>query len=250
MTVAVVIPCYREQIDRVHKTVESALATRNVTDVIVVDDGCNDQGLGTLVSAMVNVLHLPRNRGCSGALNAGIQDLPDDAIICRLDVGDEFYPGPKARQIDVVLSGQARCSSSPHFDPVAGEFWAVPDNWRRHIYSDSVFTGCTNVYRKDVWLEVGGHDESLRYLADWDFSMKVQYYVGWHMHDEATCAAGMYPDGFSARAQFDPVTKQRRVDDRSKVFERGRVFSHPDAHAHLFNEKWCRKRGLTPLRRK
>jgi glycosyltransferase involved in cell wall biosynthesis len=249
-TVAVVIPCYREQLDRVRRTVKSALDTANVTTAIVVDDGCHDEALDTLSGDDVRVIHLPANGGCSVALNAGIRDLPEDSIICRLDVGDVFYPEAKARQIDVVLSGRARCSSSPHFDPVSGEPWTVSPNWQRAIYTDSVFTGCTNVYRKGVWREVGGHDESLRYLADWDFSMKVQYYVGWHMHDEMTCEAGMYPDGFSARAQLNPVTAKRRIDDRTVAYQRGAVFARPDAHKHLFDPKWCRKRGIEPLRRK
>lgn len=247
MEVATVIPCYREPFERVARAVNSALSVPGMTRVIVVDDGCQDRALDSLPC---EVIHLPANVGCCGALNAGIRSLPEGSIICRLDAGDAFYPEPKARQIEAVTSGRACCSSSPHYDPITGEIWTVPANWARRIYADSVFTGCTNVYRKDVWLEVGGHDESLRYLGDWDFSMKVQYYVGWHMHDEVTCDAGMYPDGFSARAQQDPVTAKRRVDDRSRVFERGRVFSHPDAYGHLYNEKWCRQHGIKPLKRK
>lgn len=246
MEVATIIPCYRERFDRVLRTVESALAVRNVTRVIVVDDGCDDAGLDSLPC---EVVHLSKHGGCSASLNAGIRLLGNDAIACRLDVGDMFYPEPKARQIDSVLSG-VRCSSSTHFDPVTGEDWKVPANWARMIYADSVFTGCTNVYRVDVWREVGEHDETLRYCADWDFSMKVQYHIGWRIHDEVTCEAGMYPGGFSDRAQRDPATKKRRVDDRSAVFARGRILSHPDAHAHLFNEKWCRQRGIEPLKRK
>jgi glycosyltransferase involved in cell wall biosynthesis len=252
--VATVIPCYREQIDRVRRTVESAAA---VGRVIVVDDGCNDETLDLLhdefacmAENAVTVIHLPENGGCSRALNAGIETLSDDAVICRLDVGDVFYPEAKARQIAIVTSGHARCSSSPHFDPVENKTWVLDPHWRQRIYRDSKFTGCTNVYRKDVWREVGGHDESLRYIADWDFSMKVEHYIGWHMHDEATCEAGMYPDGHSARAAQDPVTKQRRLDDQSVVSGRGRALSHPDAYAHLYNEKWCRAHGIKPLRRR
>lgn len=241
--VAVVIPCYREAIDRVARTVESARAVSNVNRIVVVDDGCANlelDGIG------VDVVRLADNRGCSAALNAGIESLPDDAIACRLDVGDEFFADAKARQIDVVLSGTARCSSSPHFDPVSGETWIVPARWRHDIYRDSVFTGCTNVYRKDVWLQVGGHDESLRYCGDWDFSMKVQHAVGWHMHDEATCSAGMFPDGFSARSEGIPRLKKLRADNRTEVTLRGRILSHPDAYKHLRDPGWCRKRGLVP----
>lgn len=240
--VAVIIPCYSEPADRVRRTVESARAVRNVTRVIVVDDGC---GMDDVDGA--EVIRLPENRGCSAALNAGIELLADDAIACRLDVGDVFYPDAKARQIDAVLGG-ARCSSSPHFDPVSGETWKPPALWRRRIYTDSMFTGCTNVYRKDVWREVGGHDESLRYAADWDFSMKVEFYIGWHMHDEPTCEAGMHPGGFTDRSQRDPELSRRRDSDQATVRQRGLIFSHPDRFAHLWNPEWCAKRGIQPLR--
>ncbi len=242
----VVVPCYREKLDRVEATVDSALATRGVDRVIVVDDGCNDEDLDTLG---VDVIHLPGNLGCSGALNAGIAPLADDDIVCRLDVGDHFYPDAKGRQIKVVASGQSRCSSSPHFDPVSGKAWRPPSSWPRRIYADSAFTPCTNVYRVSVWREVGGHDETLRYKADWDFSMKVQYHVGWHMHPEVTCDAGMYPDGFTAQAIQDPAKRAVRDECNRIVSLRGHIFSHPDLHAHLWNEKWCKKRGLTPMMR-
>ncbi len=244
--IAVIVPCYRERFDRVVSTVESALLTRGVDRVIVVDDGCNDPALDELD---VEVIRLRENRGCSGALNAGISLLGDDDIVCRLDVGDHFCPDAKARQLAVVASGQARCSSSPHFDPVADADWRVPDRWERRIFTDSVFTPCTNVYRVSVWREVGGHDESLRYKADWDFSMKVQAYVGWHMHPEVTCDAGMYPDGFTARAVSDPTRSALRDECNRIISARGQALANPDAYAHLFNEKWCRKRGLTPMRR-
>lgn len=249
MIVRVVVPCYREPIEKVRKTVESALATRSVTEAVVVDDGCSDAALDALASDRVRILHLPENRGCSGALNAGIEGLPDDAIVCRLDVGDHFYAEPKARQIDVVLSGQARCSSSPHLDPVSGQVWRIPDRWERRIFTDSCFVPCTNVYRVSVWREVGGHDESLRYKGDWDFSMRVQAYVGWHMHDEVTCDAGMYPDGFTAQAIADPVKRALRDECNRIVYERARALGNPEQFAHLFNERWCRKRGITPMRR-
>jgi hypothetical protein len=112
-----------------------------------------------------------------------------------------------------------------------------------------VFTPCTNVYRVSVWREVGGHDEGLRYKADWDFSMKVEAYVGWHMHDEVTCSAGMFPDGFTAQAIQDPIKREIRETCNRVVSDRGRALSHPDAYAHLFSEKWCKKRGIEPMKR-
>jgi glycosyltransferase involved in cell wall biosynthesis len=244
--VTVVVPCYREPLERVRRTVESALATHGVDRVIVVDDGCAASDLDTLES---EVVHLPERRGCSGALNAGIALLGYDDIVCRLDVGDLFYPEPKARQIAVVASGEVRCSSSPHFDPVLGLPWRVPADWCSRIFFDSCFTPCTNVYRVSVWREVGGHDESLRYKADWDFSLKVQAHVGWHMHDEITCSAGMFPGGFTARALESPIKRQLRDWCNTIVSQRGQALAHPDAFEYLFSDKWCARRGIAPLRR-
>jgi glycosyltransferase involved in cell wall biosynthesis len=247
MTVAVIIPCYREKLERVADTVASARAAAGVGRVIVVDDGYGDTALDSIED--VEVIHLPENRGCSGALNAGISLLSDDDVACRLDVGDHFYPDAKARQIEVVTSGRARCSSSPHFDPVSGERWTVPLDWRDRIFADSVFVPCTNVYRVSVWRQVGGHDEGLRYKADWDFSMKVEAYVGWHMHAEVTCSAGMFPDGFTAQALQDPVKRVVRDTCNRIVSDRGQALMHPDAFGHLFSEKWCARHGIAPMRR-
>jgi glycosyltransferase involved in cell wall biosynthesis len=238
--VATIVPCYREPLERVRRTVESALQFGRV---IVVDDGCGD---ATLDALPCDVLHLPDNGGCSAALNAGISLLHDDDIAMRLDVGDVFYAQAKERQIQAVTSGGALCSSSPHFDPVSGTEMHPPPNWQRRIYADCVFTGCTNVYRVSVWRDVGGHDETLRYCADWDFSMKVQHHVGWHMHDEPTCEAGQHAGGLTDRGQRDP----RRGSDHAVVAERGRALANPDAYAHLYNERWCRHKGIKPLKRK
>jgi glycosyltransferase involved in cell wall biosynthesis len=232
--VAVIVPCFREPFERVLRTVESALP---IGRVIVVDDGCHDAALDALPC---EVIHLSENGGCSRALNAGIEALPESAIVCRLDVGDAFYPEAKARQIAALT-----CSSSPHFDPVSGLVMSPPANWRCRIYTDCVFTGCTNVYPKAIWREVGGHDESLRYCADWDFSMKVQHHAGWRIHDEVTCEAGQHAGGLTDRGQSDP----RRARDHAVVAERGRALANPDAFAHLYNERWCHKRGLVPLKR-
>lgn len=245
--VAVIIPCFKEAKDRVQRTVDSALAVPNVDLVIVVDDGgdCGFVPVGLRPDRRLEGMSLSRNLGPAGALNAGIRMLTEDAVICRLDVGDVFYPEAKAAQIETVLSGEFLCSSSPHFDPVAARVWMPPADWERHIYRDSVFTGCTNVYRKEVWKEVGGHDESLRYLADWDFSMKVQHAIGWDLFPEATCEAGMHPGGYSDRAQRSAATKMQRVEDHARVARRGRRLSHPDAFRHLSDPRWLAKRGLS-----
>jgi hypothetical protein len=219
--VVTVIPCYREPIDEVRKSLESALA----------------------VSDHVRIIHADTNGGPGAALDIGTRAAPEGSIICRLDVRDCFYPEAKLRQIETVRSGRCRASASYHFDPVTNSVHVPPPKWQTRIYTDSVFTQISTVYERSVWEEIG-IDATLRWAEDWLFLLRVQHYIGWSLFPEVTCSAGMFAGGHTDRGGSS------RDLDRVRVVEMGRILSHPDAYAHLYNEKWCRKRGITPLKRK
>lgn len=246
--VVVVMPCYREPIGEVRRSLDSALAVSNVTGAIIVDDGAHDEALDDLSDERVTVIHTDANGGPSAALNAGIASTPPDSVICRLDVRDVFYPEAKARQIEAVLSGACRASCSPHFDPVTGEIFIPPADWRSRIYTDSCFTGVSTVYERSVWEEVG-IDTSFRWAEDWRFSLLIEHLVGFDMFPEVTCSAGMFPGGHTD-CVGDREKYKRRQADRARVLDLGRSLSHPDQYAHRYNAEWCAKRGLEPLRRR
>lgn len=253
--VYVVIPCYREPLDEVRRSVQSALDVPiDGLRVIVVDDGCNDESLDVLHDEYacldenaVTVIHRAENGGPSAALDTGIRATPSDAVICRLDVRDEFYPEPKARQIETVLNEHA-ASCSPHFDPVENRVFQPADNWRQRIYTDSCFTGVSTVYRRSVWERVG-IDTSFRWAEDWRFSLLIEHLVGFDMFPEVTCSAGMFPGGHTD-CGGDRAKRKLRDADRARVLELGRALSHPDEYAHLYSDKWCQKHGKVPLRRR
>lgn len=245
--VVVVMPCHREPIAEVQKSIDSALAVPiEGIRVTLVDDGTGREDLDALGSDRVTVIHRDTNGGPSAALDTGIASTAPGSVICRLDVKDEFYPEPKARQIETVLRG-IPASCSPHWDPVRNYEHHPPPDWRKRIYSDSCFTGVTTVYRRDVWERVG-IDTSIRWAEDWRFSMLIEHIVGFDLFPEVTCSAGMYAGGHtdctSNRAKYDA-----READRARVVTLGRALSHPDAYAHLYNPKWCAKRGIEPLKR-
>ncbi len=265
--ICAVIPCYREKLDRVRRTVESALATEGIDSVLIVDDGCNDRDLDQLTvieeetagwesvepdddyepkrqtASRVRVLHLPANVGPSAAMNAGCEALPHGAIICRIDVGDVFHPEAKARQIATVKAG-ARASFSPHLNAVTDNVFQPPANYASRIYFDGAFCICTAVFHRSVWVEVGGFDPDLRYGDDWDFSMRVQHAIGWTKFDEVTCEAGAFPDGYSARAKLNPATKARQAADTQRCLDKALAMRHPSAAAHFSDPTWRRKHGL------
>lgn len=239
------MPCHREPIEAVVESLESALALDGAT-ISIVDDGTRRADLDALSSPRVRIIHRSENGGPSAALNDGIAAAAPGSIICRLDVRDVFYPDAKMRQIETVQRGvQASCS--PHFDPMIDRVHTPPDNWRQRIYTDSCFTTVTAVYHRSVWERVG-MDVSIRWAEDWRWALLVEHTIGWDLFPEVTCSAGMYPGGHS-----DCAGNQRKHDERTvhvaQVLELARALGNPEMYAHLYSEKWCKKRGRTPLPR-
>lgn len=238
--VVVVIPCFREPLDEVAASLESALAVAD--RVIIVDDGAGQYELDDLRSDRVEVWHRNMNGGPAAALDDGIAAAPEDSIICRLDVRDRFYPDEKARQIETLRRGECRASASPHFDPVAGKVH-TPKDWETRIYYGSQFTQVSTAFHHSVWREIG-IDTSFRWAEDWRFCMLVQHHIGWSIFPEVTCSAGMFPGGYTDRGG------PGRDADRKRVYEMGQHLGKPEKFAHLYNPRWCASRGLTPLKRK
>lgn len=241
--VIVVIPCYREQLEEVAKSIESALSVPNVTSAIVVDDGAEQDELDALAGDRVRVLHRAVNGGPAAALDDGIRAAPAGSVICRLDVRDRYYPEVKARQIETVLSGARRASASPHYDPVKGAVHEPHEKWASLIYSVSQFTQISTVFERAVWEEIG-IDTSFRWAEDWRFCMLVQHHIGWDMFPEVTCSAGMFPGGYTDRGG------PGRDSDRKRVYALGQALGRPERYAHLYNPEWCARRGIVPLKRK
>ncbi len=243
--VFVIMPCFNEDPVRVMRSVESALATPGVDRVRVVDDG-SAIPLELPPTDRVVVIRRGNNGGPSAALNSGIRTLPQDAIVCRLDVGDTFYPDVKGKQIEEVRSGRARALFAWHYDPVRN-FTRKPDaNWQRNVFIDNQFGSTTSVFERSVWEEVGGFDDSVRWTDDWRFAVKVQFLVGWSEFAEVAGEHGMYPGGHSD-VDGDPVRKAARAKDYTATVELARALGNPRAYRYLFDPKWCRKRGLVPL---
>lgn len=238
--VVVVIPCYREPLEEVEGSLESALAVAD--RVIIVDDGAGQYELDSLRSDRVEVWHRNMNGGPAAALDDGIAAAPEDSIICRLDVRDRYYPEAKARQLETMRSG-VRASCSPHFDPIADKVHVPHEKWRTRIYSVSQFTQISTAFHHSVWREVG-IDTSFRWAEDWRFNMLVEHHIGWDMFPEVTCSAGMFPGGYTDRGG------PGRDADRKRVYALGQALGKPDKYAHLYDETWCRKRGIETLKRK
>lgn len=243
--VVVVMPCYREDPARVMRSVNSALAVPGVDLVRVVDDG-SPAPLVLPARPRLSVIRRAVNGGPSAALNSGIRTLPEDAIVCRLDVGDLYRPVEKAKQIELVRSGKHRAVCSWHWDPVRHFTRSLDKGWQRGLFQDNQFASTTGVHERSVWEEVGGYDDNKRWTDDWRFAVAVQAMIGWTEFPEVTGDHGMWPGGHSD-VSGDPARREAREKDMRDTVAFARAMGDPGRFAHLFNPRWCKKRGIKPL---
>jgi glycosyltransferase involved in cell wall biosynthesis len=181
--VTVVIPT-RDRWPRVATTLRTALAQEDVEiEVVVVDDGSVDEtqrGLAALKEPRLRVVRNVRPRGVAAARNAALAEaraewaafLDDDDVWAphKLRVqleratatgADFVYGGAvRLREPDLVLRGEP----APSAEELA----------RRLLIANVIPAGSSNVLaRLRVVRDLGGFDEALVHLDDWDLWIRL-----------------------------------------------------------------------------
>jgi len=80
MCVSVVVPAYNEA-GRIGAVLEPIVASELVDEVIVVDDGSEDETAAEATSFPVRVVSLPENRGKAAALAVGVSEAKNDTLM-------------------------------------------------------------------------------------------------------------------------------------------------------------------------
>lgn len=102
--ITAIIPAYNEE-----KSIGSIiLATQKyVNEVIVVDDGSQDQTREIAELAGARVISHPQNRGKGAALKTGFEQVKDTDIIVTLDGDGQHQPQDIPRLVDPIIRGEA-----------------------------------------------------------------------------------------------------------------------------------------------
>ena len=182
--VSVVIPT-RNRWPFLARTLASALAQQAVAlEVVVVDDGSDDQTperLGAVGDARLRVFRHERRLGVARARNKGIEQARS-AWIAFLDDDDIWSPAKLRTQLAALRGERAvfAYASAVHIDEagnvVALEPAPEPDALvPRLLTSENPMpAGCSNVVAaRDVLNRLGGFDERLFHLADWDLWLRL-----------------------------------------------------------------------------
>ncbi len=102
------IPAFNEQ-DTIEETVKAAIAMPGIDEVIVIDDGSEDETPFIAHEAGARVKQLDRNSGKGAALNAAISEYPAD-IYLMIDADLGATAAHTHRLLEPVLAGQADMS--------------------------------------------------------------------------------------------------------------------------------------------
>jgi glycosyltransferase involved in cell wall biosynthesis len=181
--VSVIIPT-RDRIAPVQRALASVRRQREVAlEVVVVDDGSTPEVAAALAGLQdddVRVVRNPRSRAPAGARNVGI-DAARGEWVAFLDDDDYWAPDKLRCQLEALAhAGASWAWSGAAYVTGEGELlWAqrapTPDEAREQIPSGTVIpAGASNVIaRRDLLLDLGGFDERIFHLPDWDMWLRL-----------------------------------------------------------------------------
>ena len=191
-SVTVVIPAFN-RVGTIRAAVESVLSQSYADlELLVVDDGSSDGTMSALAGVTdprLRLLANPRNMGPSAARNTGIRAARGDWVAFQ-DSDDEWLPDKLAKQMArIALTGPgcvaAYCGmliDAPKDGSLGpGGVRYYPDaslgvregNLLEPLLRRSLISTQTLIARRDALLTIGGFDESLPALEDWDCVLQL-----------------------------------------------------------------------------
>ena len=182
--VTVIIPTHNRR-RLLARTLHSVLAQKDVDlEVVVVDDGGLDDTASLIESlddARVRFVRHPESRGVSAARNSGIERATS-AWLAFVDDDDLWAPDKLCSQLGALAADPSAgwsCTGSVNIDAqcqISG--WATPP--RDPAVADLLLRqnwvpggGSGVMASRDLTLEIGGFDEALSNIADWDFYIRL-----------------------------------------------------------------------------
>jgi hypothetical protein len=182
--ISVIIPIW----NRAHsagKAIDSALSqalpSGHALEIIVVDDGSNDQPEAALAcfGEKIRLVRHPKNLGAAAARNTGCE-AADGEYIAFLDSDDIWLPGKLRAQIAFMDAGGFDVSCTA-YELVQGlDRFIVSPRYRSGpltqadlVWGCFVSPGSTLLCKRAIFRDVGPLDISLRRFEDWDWLMRL-----------------------------------------------------------------------------
>ena len=187
-SVSIILPTYNRA-DRVGKAIESVLAqTYTDFELLVIDDGSTDETEQVVTGYMDKRVHYYRmeeNGGQSKARNCGMQLAQYDYLAFE-DSDDLWRPGKLEIQMETMQGAGQDVGMVYHkfrYDLGEGRGMVLPDenipvekksgDIYKQLLWDNLVGMPTMLLKKECVNVVGGLDETLKCLEDYDFALRI-----------------------------------------------------------------------------
>lgn len=202
----------------IRATIESVLGQAGPeVQYIVMDGGSKDETVDVLRS-YGNRLHWvsEKDKGQTDAINKGLK-LADGDIVAYLNSDDIYLPGALAKVAAVF-------DQHPEVDFVYGDFQAIdeqgglidrvktiPYDPAILLYDANYICQPASFYRRSLLQKIGGFDDSLRFLMDYEFFLRASKRgVGFHMIPEELAAIRFHSNCKTLSDGVHPWADERR----------------------------------------
>jgi glycosyltransferase involved in cell wall biosynthesis len=206
--VSVIIPAYNAAWC-IRRALDSVLAqTFTDFELIVVNDGSRDETLAVIAEYGDAVRVVDKaNGGLSSARNAGVRAARGN-YVAFLDADDWWLPEKLQRQVALMQSDASLgfCSTAARVEDPDGKelnIWACP-RWSgpllEHLFRENAAvagSGSGVLVKRDVLMQVGDFDESLRSLEDIDMWMRLAAVASYGCIPEPLTVLLKHPDSMS-----------------------------------------------------
>ncbi|MEM0449344.1 MAG: glycosyltransferase [Methanomassiliicoccales archaeon] len=183
--VSVIIPAY-DRPKLLEKAIASVLAqTYQRWELLIVEDGSPVDLTSTVrmfSDPRIQHLRQKENQGVAAARNRGA-NVAKGEYIAFLDSDDEWKPQKLARQLSYLRAKGPEFNFSYTLREVVDDTGAVISDYNKHeeegdlreviAWPAVLGTPSSWLIRRQLFLEMGGFDESLKYAEDWEFSIRL-----------------------------------------------------------------------------
>ena len=184
LPISVIIPAYNSE-TTIARAIESVLAQPEgfrPAEILVVDDHSTDRTAEIAGELGARVIRHEVNRGAASARNTAAAAAAQPWL-ALLDADDEWLSNRLSalwplRGSHVLVSGACVAHHEDRPGSV-GEYAGVPSAHAQVLHSpealipQNLVMASATLVRRDVVMEVGGYDTTLRYAEDWDLWLRV-----------------------------------------------------------------------------
>ena len=185
--VSIIVPTYNrpEFLARALKSIHAQ--THRNYEVLVINDGGEDVGQIVKGFAKTKYLSHPDNRGLPAARNTGLRAAKGEWI-AYLDDDDWFYPHHLELLTSCTSKARFLYSNADYIDRSGRvKIYMDVDPDPGNILSHNITPVCCVMHHRDILLETGLFDETLKNHEDWDLWIRMSKVATMYHVKESTC---------------------------------------------------------------